>query len=803
MGAVGMLATSGLRRRWRSVVVLTLLVGAISAVVLAAAAGARRSDTALARFNQTSRSDDLSLLPAFQYTPTPAQLAAVRRIPNVTGIAVLRFFAVQPVGLPPNQSGGMGAAVDGAMGRVVDRPRLIAGRRPDPAAADEVAIDERLAGQQHLAVGSHVDVDSLTPAELAAAIRSRNPPAPAGPRVRLRIVGIERQPSTLGDAGAGGGFIALTPAFNEKYFQRIGNLGVTIAVRIRDGAAGVPAVAKAARPIFAKSGGVSPQANGTASQGAQNAINVLTLALWIFAGVAALAGVVTVGFVLTRDIAYANADQSTLRALGLTRAQRAMVSGPRILLVAAGGTLLAVAGAMFGSPLLPVGLARRADPNPGFHADWVVLGFGALGVASVAVLIAAFAALRSTRASLLDDDPGRWRRPSKIVDAASRAGLTPSVTSGLRMALERGRGRTAVPVRAACLGAVFGVLGVTAVLVFAGSLDNLVTTPHLYGSTSGFQTTQTNFNSGAPDACNRSDFGLTRVRGVSTVAALCSNDTQIDGRPLRGWGFTNLRGTVQPEITAGRAPRTAGEVALGAVTLRKLHKSIGDTVTGRGRHGTVDYRIVGRAVLPVLGAEPLADGAFFTGAGLARVYDGNNSSGRYLLGDYAPTVDRTVVDRRIAALSGLGNPARSPLPVEIARLRQTGWFPTTLAALLTCLALVAVGSAIVTAVRRRRRDLALLKTLGFERHQVRSTVAWQATTLGAIGLLGGLPIGLIVGTSLWHVVADEVGVSSGPDVPRLAVFLIIPVTLLLVNAIAFLPARAAARTRPAVALRAE
>jgi len=129
-----------------------------------------------------------------------------------------------------------------------------------------------------------------------------------------------------------------------------------------------------------------------------------------------------------------------------------------------------------------------------------------------------------------------------------------------------------VPVRSAYLGAVFGVLGVTAVLVFAGSLDNLVKTPHLYGSASGFQTIQTNFNSGAPDACNRSDFGLTHVRGVSTVAALCSNDTQIDGRPLRGWGFTTSAARWSRRFTTGRAPRTASEVALGAVTLRKLHK---------------------------------------------------------------------------------------------------------------------------------------------------------------------------------------------------------------------------------------
>jgi len=51
-----MLAGIDVRRRWRSIVALTLLVGAVGTVVLATAAGARRSDSALTRFNTYSRS---------------------------------------------------------------------------------------------------------------------------------------------------------------------------------------------------------------------------------------------------------------------------------------------------------------------------------------------------------------------------------------------------------------------------------------------------------------------------------------------------------------------------------------------------------------------------------------------------------------------------------------------------------------------------------------------------------------------------------------------------------------------------
>ena len=141
------------------------------------------------------------------------------------------------------------------------------------------------------------------------------------------------------------------------------------------------------------------------------------------------------------------------------------------------------------------------------------------------------------------------------------------------MALEPGHGRTAVPVRSAYLGAVFGVLGVIAVLVFASSLNQLVVTPRLYGSTWDFQAADTNFNAtAANDNCGPKDFGLSQVRGVGAVAAACEDDIQLGGRPVTGWAFTPVRGTIDPEIVAGRAPRGPDEVALGSQTLRALGK---------------------------------------------------------------------------------------------------------------------------------------------------------------------------------------------------------------------------------------
>ncbi len=682
----------------------------------------------------------------------------------------------------------------------MDRSRLVAGRRANADAPDEVTVGETLARQLHQGVGGHLDFASYTPAQFATAQGGGRPPPPAGPRVRLQIVGIVRRPGDLGDTNAGGGIVVLTPAFNHAYLHRIANFGVFVQVRTRHGASAVPGVVKAARPIFAKSGGLSVQAAAEDTRSAQSAIDVLSLTLWVFAGVAGLAGVVTIGIVLTREIALLGIDQETLRALGATRAQRVMVSGPSALLIAAAGGLLAALGAIAASPLLPIGVARRADPDVGFHLDWVVLAVGVIAVGFVVLVIALLAAVRGTRESALDPGSGAHRRTSTVVETAGRAGLAPTATNGLRMALEPGRGRTAVPVRSAYLGAIFGVLGVTAILVFTSSLDHLVATPRLYGATWDFQAADTNFK----DTCGRNDFGLTRVTGVGAIAAVCTNDIQLDGHTLTGWGFTRVRGTIQPAIVTGRAPRAPNEVALGHATLHTLGKGIGDTVRGRGPHGTAAYRIVGQVVFPSFGnPQALADGGAFTGAGLTHIFDSNATSNRYLVGRYTPRSDHTAVDRRIAALSGLGNPATSTVPVEIGRLRHIGWLPVTLAALLGGLALLAVGHALVTTVRRRRRDLAVLKTLGFDRRQVRRTIAWQATILAAVGLVLGIPLGIAIGRAAWRLSADGLGISTVVVLPTVVIFLGAIGVLALINLVALFPARAAAGTRTAKALRSD
>jgi predicted lysophospholipase L1 biosynthesis ABC-type transport system permease subunit len=126
-----------------------------------------------------------------------------------------------------------------------------------------------------------------------------------------------------------------------------------------------------------------------------------------------------------------------------------------------------------------------------------------------------------------------------------------------------------------------------------------------------------------------------------------------------------------------------------------------------------------------------------------------------------------------------------------------------LAALVVLLALGTMMHALVTSVRRRRRDLAVLKTLGFMRGQVAATIAWEATTFAVVALSVGLPLGVVAGRWAWQLTASQLGVDSGPIVSLLAIAAAAAGTVLVANLVAAIPGWAAGRLRPATALRSE
>jgi ABC-type antimicrobial peptide transport system permease subunit len=142
-------------------------------------------------------------------------------------------------------------------------------------------------------------------------------------------------------------------------------------------------------------------------------------------------------------------------------------------------------------------------------------------------------------------------------------------------------------------------------------------------------------------------------------------------------------------------------------------------------------------------------------------------------------------------------------PAEIANYRSIGNTPAVLGAALAAGAMVALGLTLLASVRRRRRDLALLKTLGFTQRQLAATVAWQSTVAVGVGVVIGLPLGIIVGRTLWDLFARDIHAVPAPSVPTLTLVLVALIALVLANVVAAFPGRMAARTPTALILRAE
>jgi ABC-type antimicrobial peptide transport system permease subunit len=128
-------------------------------------------------------------------------------------------------------------------------------------------------------------------------------------------------------------------------------------------------------------------------------------------------------------------------------------------------------------------------------------------------------------------------------------------------------------------------------------------------------------------------------------------------------------------------------------------------------------------------------------------------------------------------------------------------FPLLLAIALSLFGAATFTHLLVVSVTRRRRDVALLKALGFVRRQIGAAVCWQATTVAVIAVAFGVPVGIAVGRLLWRAFALNLGAVAVEAVAGWLVVALAAAVLVIANLLAVLPAVSAARMRPSEALR--
>jgi putative ABC transport system permease protein len=269
------------------------------------------------------------------------------------------------------------------------------------------------------------------------------------------------------------------------------------------------------------------------------------------------------------------------------------------------------------------------------------------------------------------------------------------------------------------------------------------------------------------------------------------------------------KGLVPAAIIDGREPVGDGEIALGLTTLRDLGKHLGDTVqlTAPELPGPMSMSIVGTAIIRASGQsamEPgigaLVDGAVAGDAGaVPYLYNG---PGGYIV-RFDPEVDREAAVARLRTQFFAATHYPAIPPTVIGNFQRVSYLPGVLATVLTVLALGMLVHGLLTVVRRRRRELAVLKAMGFTGRQVTARTGWEATFVAAVALVIGIPVGIALGRAAWQLTARSLGVASRPVVPWLALGGVAVITVLVVNLAAAGPGWRARRIRAADALRAE
>ena len=813
---------------------VVLLVGALGGLAMGSVAGARRTQSAFPVYLASTNPSEVEFFTEFAtvtkigYSAKLDQAISRQRYIKST-VAVVGFDGtLTPLAKLPTDKvpGEAPPAFEGSLNGeylTQDRVTVLHGRMSDPNRQDEFVMSASGATGFGLHIGSVLPLGFYSDAQEASPSFQGYPADKPHVSIDLKLVGIVESSNQVvedDDAALGSQFAVITPALTRRLAGCCAYYSY-VALKLQGGTSHLGQVQSALEKLLPKLGpAAGSQTYGPLVAKAERSIRPASIAFAVFGLIVALASLI-IGAQLIGRLARRNSDDGgVLRALGATPLMTSVDGLIGVLAAVVAGSFLAVAVAVALSPLAPFGAVRSVYPDKGIAFDWTVLasGFGLLVVvlSTVAVMMA-YLVSPHRKASL---QQGRAEGGSSLARAAGAAGLPLAAVTGIRSALGSGSAREAAPVRSAMIGTVLAVVVVVSSVTFGASLTSLVSRPSHYGWNwnyallSGF--------SGAEDLPAAQTTAL--LKHDSDVAAFSPvyfQHARLDGQgePVLA---QNPNAAVTATLLSGHALESSRQVLLGSQTLAALHKHLGDSVvafTGGPRSFTL--RIVGTVTLPTIGGSGSPDLQMGTGAVMAAslfppqylnlqasTVPGPNAEFIRIRSGIKPETALGSIQRIDNILNNssdgpVGGVVSVLRPAEIANYGAVGSTPTWLAAILAAGAVGALGLTLVASVRRRRRELALLKTLGFTRNQLAATVIWQSSVSAVVGLLLGMPLGIALGRWLWTLFARGISAVPDPSVPVVSMVLIAVAGLAFANLVAAFPGRIAARTPTALALRAE
>jgi len=807
VGAIALGLRAEIRRQWRTYLLLVVLVGLSGTAVLLGAAGARRSATAYSRFLTWADASDLGTgggasneemqrvmdeLASAPFTEASFRSVGAGRVsedednpePGFVGCCQLRG----PSGrvFQPFQI-GVGAGLDGDLTTgTIDRAKLLSGRWPDPSNPDDAIADFSAAKRLGAKVGDRL--------ELVADDGSTFP---------LTLVGTIARPGgfpTLN--GASFSSVGVTEAFRQRHpdLFNVGNAGISVKLKPGTKREDVE------QWIGQHAGSVDVLETSATNKAAARAISVETNSTWVITAVLVVVFVLLTGQLLLRQATLAQPERARLQVLGFR--SRDVVALGTLAAVAVGlmSAVLAVVLSVLASPMTPIGLARLAEPRPGIRVDLAVLVFGALAVVAVAALLGALTTWRLGR--LAARERARSRRWLPL------PGSRPPVMVGAHFLTRPARAGELRPARTTALAVGLLVVSLVASVVVLQSLHHLTRDRTLSGATWDAAVAPDH-----PGSDSWTDEDVARTRTLITDQPNVVTTTESgwasvlvgpEHRELMAQVFED-GGRIEPAIAAGRVPRVAGEIAMGDSAMKELGVGIGDTIE---LQGTSDRESQGEAVKArIVGQSVLASPIFFPGGagdGLAMPF----ATARLMEGDIASTPGITLVKFEpgtdvVIASTQLSKDVPNEITFSSADRNLTGGIervqtlPRALIVVLLLVCAAALIHLLVTSLRRRWRDVAILRTLGLTRRQVRQSLALHALGFTVVVLAVGVPLGLIAGRVAWRASADFLGVVPSVTMSPMTLLAVGIGVIVLGQLATIFPAWRVGHLRPANLLRAD
>jgi hypothetical protein len=797
MGSVVFVARSQLRRRWRSLAALVIVIGVVGGLSISLVAGARRSSSVVDRYYAKATRLDVGVAAP---ELTRAKVLALPDVRLVRRGIYLGMMHRRPDGSIEGGINGIAADTE-----TLDHNfQILEGRIPrtnEPLAA---MVNESFVQQYRLHAGD--DVVAQMFADRDARDVDKGVYNPHGPYFRFHIVGVFRGENdialdeihTVGQSGYGSSNEFVVPfRFYTDHYGEFLNFGsgpeggffdVQLA-RPSDTAAFTTALKR-----LDPSAQVGPPSVESRRASLSTPVDFESAILLALGLAIAFAMAIVVGLLLRAEQRAHGRDDPTLRALGTTRLGIGATAALRATPVAVVGALLAATFAIALSGRYPIGVGRELELDRGIDVNLAVVAAGfVLIIVGVIGIAFVFGWLGGT---------GRTLRPNRATLARwfARSGAPTDVVVGTHLAFERGRSSGSMPSRPGIAGGAVALAVIAGVGVFVSGVDHLYHSPVAHGFPFDIAIGNVNFSM-PPDTLRQ----VTTDPRLATHTAVNYGQATVGGKSVEVLAIADTN--APPATTlSGRLPTSPTEIALGPKLLDKLHASVGSTVTlsvadseFHPRHPkTIKLTVVGTALAPILGETEIGQVAVISLDAIAKA--GGDAAPRLVLARLHGS-DKVATDRALRR-DLTPEMITDAVPARVVNLHRVRQLPLLAVALAALLGLVLLGYTMAVGVRARTRGLGVLRALGMSSRRLGRVLTWQGVVLAGVMVVIGLPVGVLLGTVAWRTIARQVGVADNAIIP-LWVGLLIPAAIAAGVLASVLPARRLRRRDIATLLRAE